>query len=80
MYGLTSTRKNTRNKSFFIGKMKKDKIGKSLLIDFLPNLASQIFFWKGLILFYIMLTGELCLEANKDAIINKGIIEVEKTV
>ena len=27
-----------------------------------------------------MLKGELCLDANKDAIFNKGIIEVEKTV
>ena len=35
---------------------------------------------KVLILFFNMLKGELCLEANKDAIFNKGIIEVEKTV
>ena len=30
MYGLTVTRKNTRNNSFSVSKMKKDKIGKSL--------------------------------------------------
>ena len=30
MYGLTATRKNTRNNSFSVSKMKKDKIGKSL--------------------------------------------------
>ena len=43
MYDLTATRKNTRNNSFSVSKLKKDKIGKSLLIEFLSNLASQTF-------------------------------------
>ena len=46
MYGLSATRKNTRNNSFSVNKMKKDKIGKSLLIEFSSNLASQPFFGK----------------------------------
>ena len=46
MYGLTATRKNTRNNSFSVSKIKKDKIGKPLLIEFLSNIASQTFFGK----------------------------------
>ena len=56
--------------------MKKDKIGKSLLIEFLSNLTSQTFF--GLILYFNMLKGELRSEANKETISNKIIMILKK--
>ena len=65
--------KNTRN-NFFRKQNEKEKIGKSLLIECLSNLASQTFFWTVLNLYFNLIKGELCLETNKDPIISKGII------
>ena len=38
MYGLTATRKNTRNNSFSVSKMKKDKFASHYSLSFYPIL------------------------------------------